>query len=209
MGHEVFVSYKFSDGKNTKDRIMSVINKSGHFYNGEKGFCKLEVADQTLKKYLSDMIYGTTVTIVVISLDVVKSEWVDWEIRYSLENHTRNGRTNSRNGIVCVIKGEKNTFSSYYGYQAPLDYNWAYTYNNGKRIFREDVFPNLIKANAKNSFGLVGYFYGVLQDGSNLHFNDYCVIVTESEFVKNPNKYIEEAYKRSNDYTNYPTISRI
>lgn len=211
MGHEVFVSYKYSDGKVTKDHIMNAIGRSGHIYNGEKGFCKLEVADSTLKKYLSDMIYGTTVTVVVISPEVIYSNWVEWEIRYSLENHTRNGRTNSRNGIVCVIQSrDEYKYDSFYGSRIVKNSNWAFDlYGNSKKI-NSFYLPNIIKNNMKGTFGTLGRYIGFLDDNeSNVDINDYCIVVSESTFIKNPNKYIEEAYNRSNDYDNYPSVSRL
>ena len=37
----------FSDVKKTKDKIMGRLKANEHFYNGEKGFKKLEVAEST------------------------------------------------------------------------------------------------------------------------------------------------------------------
>lgn len=36
----------------------------------------------TIKRKLTDMMYGTSVTIVVLSPNLKRSKWVDWEIEY-------------------------------------------------------------------------------------------------------------------------------
>ena len=211
MGHEVFVSYKYSDGKDTKDRIMKAIGRSGHFYNGEKGFCKMEVADSTLKKYLSDMIYGTTVTVVVISPNVRLSKWVDWEIKYSLEAHTRNGRTNCRNGIVCVIQAKSEIkYDAIHGYKFVKNSNWAYNkFSAFSTKIRKEVLPDLIVNNMDSTFDPLENNIGFLDsEESNIDLKDYCIIVSENTFLKNPDKYINEAFNRSNDFYNYKTKTR-
>lgn len=63
--HKVFVSYKYSDGNDLKTRIMNKLGSQGHIYKGEKGYKKLEVADNTIKEYLKDMIFDSSVTVVV------------------------------------------------------------------------------------------------------------------------------------------------
>ena len=210
MGHEVFVSYKYSDGKETKDKIMRAIGKSGHFYNGEKGFCKLEVENSTLKQYLADMIYGTTVTIVVISPNVRYSKWVDWEIQYSLETHTRNGKTNARNGIVCVMQSQKEfKYDEIFGARTVNNSNWAYNNYGCSRSIRYDILPDLIIKNMVSTFEPLRNNIGYLDSNeTNINLNDYCIVVLENTFLSNPNKYINEAYARSNDYYNYQTKTR-
>lgn len=211
MGHKVFVSYKFSDAAGTRDRIITALKGNGSYYKGEVGYKALEVADNTMKQYLGSMIFDSTVTVVIISPNVTQSRWVDWEIKYSLENHTRRDRSSGRNGIVCVIQKQidySSPKSGYYGVYNDNS-NWAYNKFASGKDLRRDVLPNLIWRNMKDSFQDLKTYWGYLgNDESNTERKDYCIVVAESTFLLNPNKYIDEAYNRAYDYYSYQTETR-
>lgn len=153
MGRSVFVSYKFSDAVNTREKIRNKLGNEGHYYNGEKGFIALEKADSTIKEYLKEMIFSTSVTAVVISPMVKYSNWVDWEIRYSLRQPSRDGTTSLRNGIVCVIQNQKD----FYGFE---NVKWA---QNSNGYYRRDIFPEAIIDNLACTFpNYRDYLYGSL-----------------------------------------------
>jgi hypothetical protein len=63
-----------------------------------------DLATDTIKEKLKDMIFPTSVTIVVISPNMKKSDWMEGEIKYSLRTQTRGLRTSRPNGIVCVVQ---------------------------------------------------------------------------------------------------------
>lgn len=46
------------------------------------------------------MMYDTSVTILILSPNMKKSKWIDWEIEYCLKDITRKNRTSNTNGIV-------------------------------------------------------------------------------------------------------------
>ena len=190
MGREVFVSYKYSDAANTRDKLRLKLGKEGHFYNGEKGYSPLNLANSTIKEYLKDMIFNTSVTVVVISPNVKYSDWVDWEIRYSLREQKRQGITSHRNGIVCVVQNNRDPYGN-------LNTNWARDFN-GK--YRENIFPKVVIENLQETFPdvfemYVNRAYGI----PNKIKKDYCVLVSESYFNLDPSFYIEEAYRRAHD----------
>ena len=207
--HNVFVSYKFSDAVETRDKIIDVLKDRGHVYKGEKGIKPLRVADLTLKQYLSDMIYNTTVTIVIISPEVRFSDWVDWEIRYSLRQTSRDGRQSKRNGIVCVIQGKDNIRYSMISGQLIhyKDYNWVYQNSVYSPALSKYYLPKAIIDNMGTTFPsantmIYGSFSSFQQKPPRL---DYCVFVNEDDFVNNPDKYINEAFNRSKD-DNYEVV---
>lgn len=202
--HKVFVSYKFSDGVDTRIKIMNKLGDKGHIYKGEKGFERLELADNTIKEYLKDMIFDSSVTVVIISPQVTQSAWVDWEIRYSLTSTTRNGRTSKRNGVICVIQNEvtigrlggivKNTSWSrdFYGH------------------LRKDIFPSSIVGNLQNTFGNRGNILETM--GLNDDYEgcqDYVLVVSENTFLNNPDKYIDIAFERAKDPQKYSCCIRL
>lgn len=185
MGRKVFVSYKFSDGKECKDRIMAKLGSQGQIYKGERGYNDLSsYSSETIKDYLSDMIYDSSVLLVVISPNVARSAWVDWEIGYALRNATRNGRTSKRNGILCVVQKDRYSGNS----------SWAFDYYGN--VYKT-YLPTKIAHNMQTTYGSLSFW-----EKPN---PDYCVVVSESTFMANPEKYIEEAYSKALlDYT-YPT----
>ena len=207
MSHQVFVSYKYSDAWKTRDSIMRSVLADGHYYNGERGYNKLELADNSIKEYLKDMIFNTSVTVVVISPNVNQSNWVEWEIEYSLRLATRNYRQSKRNGIVCVIQGVEEPRFVNGEFRYVKTSNWAYDIVNGKRKLKSYILPPVIKANMQDTFGVgtyLGSYFGYLDsDESNLTYDDYCVVVAESTFLSNPGKYIEEAYNRAQNADRY------
>lgn len=211
MAHKVFVSYKFSDAAETRDKIITALHGQGTYYKGEYGYVALDLADRSLKQYLSDKLYDSTVTVVVISPNINQSKWVPWEIQYSLERHTRNGRTSKRNGIVCVIQAndDLNSLKASVGWtkQYNKNSNWAYRLFEKGKDLRPEYIPNIIKRNMKDSFEEPNYRGYLQDDESNLDRKDYCIVVAESTFIRNPSKYIDEAYKRAND-DSYETVTR-
>lgn len=56
-----------------------------------------------IRRGLSNMIFDTSVTIVIISPLMRQSKWIPWEIKFSLKTTSRVGYKSHRNGIVGVI----------------------------------------------------------------------------------------------------------
>jgi len=211
MPHKVFVSYKFSDAAKTRDDIITALQGQGTYYKGEHGYVALELADSTLKQFLADKIFDSTVTVVIISPNINQSKWVPWEIQYSLERHTRSGKTSKRNGIVCVIQSTPDYSSPKQNGNWPTQYNknsnWAYRQFEKGKDLRSECIPTIIKRNMKDSFNETNYWGYLLDDESNVDRKDYCVVVSESTFLRKPIKYIDEAFAKAYD-ENYETETR-
>ena len=63
------------------------------------------------QKNLRDMMFDTSVTIVIISPNMRQSKWIDWWIEYCLKNNTRKNRTSHTNGVVGVIMKQDGGYS--------------------------------------------------------------------------------------------------
>jgi len=106
MARKTFISYKYSDSKDTRDRIIKALGNDATYYKGETSDSPNmdDFKTETIRKKLSDMIYDTSVLIVVISTNVDKSEWVKWEINYATSKQTRGNRQSQPDGVVMVIE---------------------------------------------------------------------------------------------------------
>ncbi len=124
MGYKVFVSYKYHDMnvqplpsvwgatcvRNYVDRIQDqVLPRIASVYKGENDGEDLSLrSEEYIWAHLKDRIYDSSITIVLISPNMKepgkwqKSQWIPWEIAYSLRETTRNDRTSHRNAILAV-----------------------------------------------------------------------------------------------------------
>jgi len=135
MGRKIFVSYKYTDYNvqalssatpptwpcDYVDYIQNKILASGDVYKGEKSDEDLSyLSDDAIWSHLKDKIYDSTVTIVLISPNMKevnkweRSQWIPWEISYSLRETARNDRTSHNNAILAVVLPDANGSYMYY-----------------------------------------------------------------------------------------------
>jgi len=113
MGHKIFISYKYWDsnvyplGWAPKYIVRDYVSKLEKYfgltedvYKGEHDDEDLsDLDDETIWSKLKDRIFDSTVTIIMISPGMRdftkrdKSQWIPWEISYSLKEMERNDRT--------------------------------------------------------------------------------------------------------------------
>ena len=135
MGHKIFVSYKYNDTNvenlsyllgttavhDYVDYIQNRILNGDDIYKGEKSDEDISNwSDNAIWEHLKNKIYDSTLTIVLISPNMKeagkwqRSQWIPWEISYSLRETTRNDRTSHNNAILAVILPNKNGDYDYY-----------------------------------------------------------------------------------------------
>ena len=105
MAHKTFISYKYSESQELRDRIIEALGDDATYYKGETSDSP-DLTDTTtdnIKKNLRDMMYDTSVTIVILSPNMKQSKWIDWEIEYCLKKIPRKERVSQTNGVVAVI----------------------------------------------------------------------------------------------------------
>lgn len=197
MAHKTFISYKHSEACELRDRIIKAMGEDAMYYQGETSDSPDKGDEKTaqIKKYLSDMLYDTSVTIVIISPHIKESKWIDWEIEYSLSLNTRKGRTSRRNGVVGVIQKVNGS------------YNWfKYTINkpDGHEVngYHTELLYPIINNNRDNR---VPKEYHCSECKSiDALTGSYISFVEEEDFLANVNKYIDNAYQKSeNDAAGY------
>lgn len=197
MAHKTFISYKFSEATKLRDDIIGAWGEDASYYKGETKDSpdRTNQAEGTIEKALTDMMYDTSVTIVIISPHMKESKWIDWEIEYCLKNITRKGRTSHKNGLVGVIQKVNNSYDWFKKHKVNSDgcsvstYDDSYLYDVIKRLRYNQEPPVYLCPNCK----CVDYLKG-----------SYMAFVEEDDFLSNPDKYINNAYEKSeNDGASY------
>lgn len=191
MAHKTFISYKYSESRWLRDDIIDALGDDATYYKGENVDSKdmTDDKEEAIKAALADMMYDTSVTIVILSPNMKKSDWIGWEIQYCLKKIKRKNRTSQRNGLVGVIK------------KVNGDYSWLkYETENGGVNYHTEKLPEIINKNRHNSDPEIKDSNG-LWDWLN---GSYIAFVEEEVFLNNPQKYIDNAYDKSeNDADGY------
>ena len=135
MGRKIFISYKYKDNDVKElsgvqqptwpcDYVNYIVNnilQEDDIYKGEKSDEDISSwSDDAIWNHLKDKIYDSTITIVLISPNMKeqgrrqRSQWIPWEVSYSLRETTRNNRTSQSNAILAVILPDKKGSYEYY-----------------------------------------------------------------------------------------------
>lgn len=202
VAHKTFISYKWSEAQELRDNIIKALGKDATYYKGETSDSPdlTDTSTENIKKNLSDMMYDTSVTIVIISPHIKESKWIDWEIEYCLKDNTRKDRTSHTNGIVGII----------------MKYNGGYSWFKTTTInedgcrsssYRKELVYDIINQNRFNQTPKK-YSCDVCKTVSSLT-GSYIAYVEEETFLANPVKYINNAYDKSeNDASGYKLVKK-
>lgn len=134
MGRKVFVSYKYKDSDVKAlatasqptwpcDYVNYLDNYvlKDHIYKGEDQGEDLSLySEDYIWSHLRDKIYDSSVTVLLISPNMKepgkwqRSQWIPWEISFSLRKTTRSDRTSQRNSIVAVVLPNRYGNTSYF-----------------------------------------------------------------------------------------------
>lgn len=198
MAHKTFISYKYSEAKDLRDAIIRKLGSDATYYQGETSSSPdmSDMKTDTIRWRLADMVYDTTVMVVVVSPNMTKSSWMEWEIKYALREQSRNGRTSHSDGLICVV--QKDALYASFG----LDpYSWAKTSDG--RWSTAKLFNVLVNnMNNKKSWANspIPVANKALYDSLSENYID---IVTEDSFLKSPSYYIDKAFDKSENVGSY------
>ncbi|MCD4643703.1 hypothetical protein AR454_16580 [Bacillus mycoides] len=199
MAYKTFISYKYSETQDLRDSILEALGEDAKYYQGETSDSPdlTDTTTENIKRHLRDMIYGTSVTIVVISPNMKDSQWIDWEIEYSLKEISREDKTSRTNGIIGVIMKHNG------------GYGWIETKSTNEdgckpRAISNDKLYSIIYNNRFN-VKTPKYTCEKCQTVDMLS-GSYISLVNEEDFIANPNKYIENAFEKSKEIHNFNIV---
>ena len=197
MSHKTFISYKYSEARNLRNSIIDALGDDAIYYQGETSISPdlSDTSTENIKRNLTDMMYDTSVTIVIISPNMKNSNWIDWEIEYSLKNITRKGRTSHTNGVVGVIMKFNGGYSWLKTTSTNGDGCTSSSYDESKvySIINNNRFNQNPKKYSCDICKTVNALTG-----------SYIAYVEEETFLSDSQKYIDNAYDKSeNDAAGY------
>lgn len=198
MAHKTFISYKYDEAQGLRDKIIRALGNDVTYYKGETSDSPdlTDRTTETIREHLKNMIYGTSVTIVVISPHMLRSKWIDWEIAYSLRECKRGDQRSRANGVVGVIMNDPCTSST----------DWIEKHcsnSDGCNMIIHDTTKlfNIINANRFNQTPKE-YVCATCKTVDILN-GSYIALVDEGDFLRNPARYIDNAYDKSQKLWNY------
>ena len=197
MAHKTFISYKYSEAQNLRDRIIETLGEDSKYYKGETSDSPdlTDTSTENIKNKLKDMMYDTSVTIVIISPNMILSKWIDWELEYCLKSIKRKERTSHTNGIVGIIMKVNGDYSWFKktGINCHMTSTVSYDMDKVYSIISKNHFNSSPEIWHCDTCKCFDYLYG-----------SYITFVEEETFLNNPNKYIDNAYEKSeNDASGY------
>lgn len=197
MAKKTFISYKFSEAQHTRDAIVEALGNDADFYMGETSDSP-DLSDEkaeAIKEVLKDMIHGTSVTIVVVSPNMLQSNWIDWEIKYSLQEASREDRISHRNGVVGVVQ----KVNGGYGW---LSSNSYCIHNNSTNTqHNNSIMHPIIYRNRFNQTPLECICAPCRT--VNRLTGSYISLISEDDFLTAPGVYIDNAWSKSQNLGHY------
>lgn len=200
MAHKTFISYKWSEAQDLRDSIIEALGDDATYYQGEKSDSPdlTDTSTENIKKNLKEMMYSTSVTIVILSPNMKSSKWIDWEIEYCLKSITRKDRTSHTNGVVGVIMKIDNGYSWFK--KAGTNCHGSPTISYEMEKVFDIISENHFNSNPAQWHCDKCKTYDWLT-------GSYISFVEEDEFLLNPKKYIDNAYDKSeNDASGYDLV---
>ncbi len=202
MSHKTFISYKWGEARQLRDRIIEALDNDATYYKGETSDSPnlKDTSTENIKRNLSKMMYDTSVTVVIISPNMKESKWIDWEIEYCLKSNTRKNRTSHTNGVVGVIM------------KCNGGYDWFKTRSTNDDgcstvSYKKNLVYDIINKNRFNQYPKK-YRCDVCKT-VNPFTGSYISYVEEGTFLKCPTKYIDNAYDKSeNDAFGYDLVKK-
>ena len=217
MGKKVFISYKYADSnvaalngnyqstcRDYVNELQELLEESPHIFKAEDDDNDLShFKDSTIASKLRDKIFDSSITVVLISKSMKTSEpeedqWIPWEIGYSLQEHTRNGRTSSTNGLLAVVIPDENN-----------SYEYLITNNPecNSRTIKKSILFNILQNNMFNAKTKETREC----NGSKIQIGNpsYTQIVEWEKFVNNINWYLDKASELNDNIEDFTIVKEI
>ncbi|KFZ26381.1 MAG: hypothetical protein KQ78_01322 [Candidatus Izimaplasma bacterium HR2] len=186
MDKRIFISYKYPEGNRYRDKLIKKLENGSYKYLGETNKSKdiSLLDDAAIGSLLSDKIYSTHVTVILISPSILDSDWIPWEVSYSLRVINRANRNSSRNGVVAIVIPDQNG-----------SYDYAITKTDEGNTIHTSRLPGIIGRNMFNATDESRH------ETTSKEFGSYISMYRWNEFCNDLNEIIDTAYTKSQTMT--------
>jgi len=184
MKRNIYISYIHSDSMNFKFKMMDKFKGRKYKYSNEDTDLTTNTEESLLK--LEKKISHMDVTVVLISRNILDSDTIPYEIKYSLDNSF----SNSTKGIVGVVIPDKGN-------------DYSYIMKKGQKgIWGIDKskLPEIISSNINNEL--------VIQNKNNVNYDSFISIYRWEDFIRDFNNCINIAYEKANEHLNEYRITK-
>ena len=220
MGYKIFISYKYADSSVLQmDNVKGVTTvrdyvdlletyfdkKTDNIYKGESdGEDLSDYSEDEIWEKLKERIFDSSITMVIISPEMKesgrtdKSQWIPWEIAYSLRETTRNDRTSHTNAMLAIVLPDSSGSYDYYVKSNTCCLTGCRTEYRDRlfTILRENMFnkKDCQKSKCKND-SIV--YYGEYSYVQTVKWRDF---VASSDAIK---RYLDAAVMRQKNVEDY------
>ena len=222
MGKKIFISYKYADSnvenlpghsfwnpttvRTYVDKLEDYFDSTNHIYKGESDDEDLSnLSEDAIWEKLKDRIYDSSVTIVMISPNMRnnyrsdRSQWIPWEVSFSLKETTRNDRTSHTNAVLAIVLPDSSGSYEYYFSKTAC----GSTTHHTDRLFK------IIRANKLN---IKSPSRQLCPQCLNYHYYGNCSYIEAtkwSDFILMPDYYINQAVERQNNKYLYNIVKEV
>ena len=197
MARETFIAYKYSEAQGLRDKIIEKLGDDASYYQGETAESPdlTSTSVENIKENLKNMIFGTSVTIVIISPNLKNSNWVDWEIEYSLKEYKRGSTTSRTNGVIGVVMKVNGSYDWLISsFQNP---DGCSTRSIDNTRLYDIINNNRFNLNIDNKYSCPTCKTFDQLNGS------YISLIEQDRFLSDPQSFIENAHNKSKSIENY------
>lgn len=206
MGYNIFISFRYSDGKQYKEELEQLFSLDSEIYNRSESEDRSMMSEETIRDYLYRKLKSTSVTIFIVTPDSLRhkrdylnriDDWVYDELRYSLENRLNN-RSNAM--IAVYVPEVKNQLISETTHVCPIC----------KEESSVDIIQDIENLFRKNMMNIKPqYKHNNCEGIYNSNYDSYCSLIALDEFKKNYEKYISIALEKREKIDEYNIVKRI
>ncbi|SDQ23651.1 TIR domain-containing protein [Flagellimonas zhangzhouensis] len=230
MGRKVFISYKYADtqveslgsqdlkfdgskfyyqNRTTRvrdyvDELQKLIGKDNINLGEKDGESLAEFTDETIRTSLKEKIFGSSITIVMISkgmkdiFKLEKDQWIPWEISYSLKEITRSDRTSRMNAVLGIVLPDITGTYTWFLEKNPTCNSLTHKTDQLFDIIKKNMFNQKLPETSNCNGNTI--FYGE---------SSYIKMVRWDEFISNHSTYIQTSIDIRDNQDNYKITKTI
>ncbi|MFW5890717.1 MAG: molecular chaperone Tir [bacterium] len=206
MKRKIFISFRFDDGFNVKENLVSFLEKRDLIVNKSEDVDRSNMSDDSIEEYLFEKLRDTSITLVILTPNAINykinhlgelDDWLYDELRYSL--YERKG--NTINGVIALYTEDAKESlmrSSKSFCQTCKSQHTSSLISDFNNLVRKNMM-NVKPSFKKNSCD--GYY--------DSNYDSYISLVAINDFMANPDHYLDIAYDKRKSCNQYNLVKRL